>query len=147
MRTVSVALLAIVWALPADAQTLGTFQWQVQPYGSVLHLTITQVGNLYRLEGFESQCGGNATLPVTGLAVPQANGDLILGVTTINERGKGLHTRATITAGQGFSGFYSDNAGNTNQPFKLNPGTTCPGGPRTDPISADAPIAPASQPR
>lgn len=142
MKSVLVALVAVSWALPADAQVLGTFQWQLQPYGSVLHLTITQVGHLFRLEGVEAQCGGNASLPVTGLAAPQANGDLILGMTTINERGKGIHTRATITAGQGFSGFYSDNAGNTNQPFRLNPGTTCPGGLRVDPLSPDAPLAP-----
>lgn len=139
MKTALVAVVAALWAVPAQAQVIGTFQWQLQPYGSVLHLTITQVGSLFRLEGLEAQCGGNASLPATGLAVPQANGDLLLGVTTINERGKGLHTMARITAGLGFSGFYSDNAGNTNQPFTLNPGTTCPGGPRIDPLSADAP--------
>lgn len=139
MKTVFVAMAAALWAQAAQAQVLGTFQWQLQPYGSVLHLTITQVGSLYRLEGFESQCGGNASLPATGIAVPQANGDLLLGVTTINERGRGLHTRALISAGLGFSGFYTDNAGNTNQPFRLSPGTTCPGGPRVDPLSADAP--------
>lgn len=138
-KTAIALLVTALWALPAEAQVLGTFQWQLQPYGSVLHLTITQVGQLYRLEGFEAQCGGNASLPVSGVATPQPNGDLILGLTTINERGKGIHTRATITAGLGFSGFYSDNAGNTNQPFRLSPGTTCPGGPRVDPLSPDAP--------
>jgi hypothetical protein len=139
MRIVFALLLTTVCTLTAEAQVLGTFRWQVQPYGSVLNLTITQIGSLYRLEGFEAQCGGNASLPVHGVAVVQPNGDLILGVTTINERGRGIHTRATITAAMGFSGFYSDNAGNTNQVFKLNPGTTCPGGPRIDPLSPDTP--------
>jgi hypothetical protein len=116
----------------ASAQSLGTFRWQLQPYGSVLNLNVTQQGAIYTLDGFESQCGGNASLPVSGIAVPQANGSVILGVTTINEQGHGLHTRATINLTD-FSGTWSDNANNTNQTLRFNPGETCPGGPRTGP--------------
>lgn len=121
-------------ASAAEAQVIGTFRWQLAPYGSVLVLTVTQTGGLYELKGVETQCGGNASLPVTGMAVPQANGLVLIGLTTINERGRGLHTTAFINAST-FSGTWSDNAGNTNQQFRFNPGTTCPGGPRTDPIS------------
>jgi hypothetical protein len=130
----SLTLLALVLsAAPAFAQSLGTFRWQLQPYGSVLQISVTQQGGIFLLDGIELQCGGNASLPVNGVAVPQANGSVILGLTTINENGRGIHTRATVNTAD-FGGFYSDNAGNTNQPFIFNPGETCPGGPRTGPI-------------
>jgi hypothetical protein len=127
---------AVVCAAPVSAQSLGTFRWQVQPYGSVLQISVTQQGGIYLLAGIELQCGGNASLPVNGVAVPQANGSVILGLTTINENGRGIHTRATVNTSD-FNGFYSDNAGNTNQPFVFNPGETCPGGPRTGPNVPD----------
>ena len=129
-------LVLILSASPALAQPLGTFRWQVQPYGSVLQISVTQQGTIYLLDGVELQCGGNASLPVNGVAVPQSNGSVILGMTTINENGRGIHTRATINTAD-FNGFYSDNAGNLNQVFLFNPGTTCPGGPRTGPTSPD----------
>jgi hypothetical protein len=133
----SLTLLALVLsATPAFAQSVGTFRWQVQPYGSVLQISVTQQGGIYLLAGIELQCGGNASLPVNGVAVPQANGSVILGLTTINENGRGIHTRATVNTSD-FNGFYSDNAGNTNQPFVFNPGETCPGGPRTGPNVPD----------
>lgn len=122
-------------AAPASAQNLGTFRWHLQPYGSVLELTVEQKGNLFVLQGQEIQCGNNPSLPVTGLAVPQANGQIVFGTTTITVNGRGLHTRATISLSNGLNGTWSDNAGNTNQSFRFNPGTTCPGGPRTDPIT------------
>jgi hypothetical protein len=140
MRTAAVVALltGALCAAPASAQNLGTFRWQLQPYGSVLNLTVVQQGTIYLLDGFETQCGGNATLPVSGVAVPQANGSVLIGVTTVNERGRGLHTRAFINTTD-FNGFWSDNAGNTSQTFRFNPGDPCPLGPRTDPTSPVAP--------
>jgi hypothetical protein len=139
LRSLILAVL-VLSATPAFSQSLGTFRWQVQPYGSVLRISVTQQGDIFLLDGVELQCGGNASLPVNGVAVPQANGSVILGLTTINENGRGIHTRATVNTSD-FNGFYSDNAGNTNQPFVFNPGETCPGGPRTgpnNPIAGDA---------
>jgi hypothetical protein len=131
----TLAVLAVVAsARSTSAQTIGTFSWQLAPYGSQVVVTVTQNGSTYDLRGVETQCGGNASLPVTGMAVPQANGLVLIGLTTINERGRGLHTTAFINT-TNFSGTWSDNAGNTNQQFRFNPGTTCPGGPRTDPIN------------
>ena len=135
----SAFVVFLLSAAAAEAQTIGTFHWQLSPYGSVLTLTVTQRGSVYELIGFESQCGGNLSLPASGVAVPQANGTIFFGVTSINERGRGLHTRGFITLPT-LSGTWSDNAGNTNQPFLSVPGgPVCPGGPRTDPLSGDAP--------
>lgn len=127
---------------PAGAQSLGTFRWQVAPFGSVITLNVTQQGSIYLLDGFESQCGGNATLPVSGIGVVQANGQVFFGLTTITENGRGLHTQASISTTNNFSGTWRDNA-NQNGNFVFNPGTTCPGGPRISPIVPDqAPQAP-----
>ena len=138
MRTLSALALAlfVVSVAPAGAQTIGTFQWQLQPYGSVLNLTVIQNGGLYELIGFESQCS-NLSLPVHGVGVPQANGTIFFGVTSINEQGSGLHTRIYVNPGNGYNGNWSDNAGNTNEVAKFQPGVTCPGGPRTGPNSPD----------
>ena len=128
----------LLTAAPASAQNLGTFRWQLAPYGSVLHLTITQQGGIFLLNGFEAQCGGNLSLPVSGVAVPQANETVFLGLTSINENGSGIHTRAYVNLSD-LNGSWSDNAGNSNQSFVFNPGTTCPGGPRTGPTAPDTP--------
>lgn len=155
MRTISAFVLAalVVAAVPtfAQAQVLGTFRWKLEPYGSVLNLTLTQKGNLFEVEGFEFQCGGNLSLPVTGLIVPQTNGTFFFGLTSINEHGRGLHTRAYMTTANNFGGTWSDNAGNVNQPFLFQAGPQpafCSGGPRTNPTAADqgSVTAPVSTP-
>ena len=116
----------------AQAQVLGTFYWQLQPLGSVLNLTVTQKGSIFSIEGFEAQCGGNLSLPVTGLAIPQANGTFFFGLTSINETGSGLHTRAYVNPGT-FNGTWADNTGYFNQSFVFRPNgaPVCPGGLRT----------------
>jgi hypothetical protein len=139
-RTAAILALALVFPVAhAFAQPLGTFRWQVQPFGSVLNLNVTQQGSIYLLNGFEAQCGGNASLPAWGIAVAQANGTVFIGLTTITEQGYGLHTRATIFLST-FSGTWVDNA-NQSGTFQFNPGQTCPGGPRISPIHPDAGFA------
>ncbi|MEZ5294273.1 MAG: hypothetical protein R2745_24560 [Vicinamibacterales bacterium] len=138
MRIALAATLALVVTASADAQTLGTFRWRVAPYGSVLNLTITQVGSIYRLEGFEQECGG-LNLPVTGVAVAQSNGTIMFGMTTIQVGGRGLHTLASISIVD-LNGGYSDNSLNNNQPFLFHTGPPpCPGGPRSSPTTAATP--------
>ncbi len=144
MRSMSALVLAtlvfVTAPWPAQAQALGTFRWKLEPYGSVLNLTLTQKGNHFEVEGFEFQCGANLSLPVTGLIVPQANGSFFFGLTSINENGRGLHTRAYMTVSNNFGGTWSDNAGNTNQSFLYQTGPqppSCSGGPRTGPLSPD----------
>jgi len=146
MRSLSAVLLAlfvsIAAAAPAQAQTIGTFRWRLAPYGSVMTLTVTQRGSVYELIGFETQCGGNLTLPVNGVGVVQADGRVFLGLTSITVDGRGLHTRALINTTD-FNGFWSDNAGNTSQTFQFNPPPACqpPLGPRTGPSAPDQPPA------
>jgi hypothetical protein len=129
------AVVVFAFASSGHAQSLGTFRWQLQPFGSVLNLSVTQSGAIYIMNGFEAQCGGNLSLPVWGVAVPQANGTVMIGLTTITELGSGLHTQARISMTT-FNGTWSDN-GNQSGNFAFNPGVTCPGGPRIAPIHPD----------
>ncbi len=125
-------------AAPASAQTIGTFRWRLEPLGSVLNLTITQQGSLFLVHGFEAQCGGNLSLPVSGVIILQESGQAFLGLTSINELGRGIHTRAYVNTTT-FNGTWADNTGYFDQPFTFNPapGSTCPGGLRTSPTSGD----------
>jgi len=66
---VLVALLSAVGSA-ADAEPLGTFRWQTQPYCNVLTLNVTQTGSVYTLDGFDDQCGAGARASVTGTAFP-----------------------------------------------------------------------------
>lgn len=136
LRRIAV-LFAFAFTIPVgdlQAQSLGTFRWQLLPYGSVLNLTVTQEGSVYLLNGFEAQCS-NASLPVWGVAVPQANGTVFIGLTTITEQGNGLHTRASINISD-FGGGWSDNANSTGT-LLFNPPDPCPSGPRVGPIEPD----------
>ena len=120
-------------AVPASAQTLGTFRWNVAPFCSVLNLTVTQYGSVYALHGYEEQCGGNPRLPVYGVAILQANGTIWMGLTTIFDFGNGLHTQVTMLSD--FSGTWRDNAAQTGT-WVFSPGATT-GGPRIPPIFPD----------
>jgi hypothetical protein len=138
IRRVAV-LFAFVFTFSAGdllAQSLGTFRWQLQPFGAVLNLNVTQQGSIYLLNGFEAQCGGNPSLPVYGVAVPQANGSIFMGLTTITDQGNGLHTRITLNLGD-FGGGWIDNA-NQSGTLLFNPPDPCPSGPRVTPLEPDS---------
>lgn len=123
------------------AQTIGPYRWQLQPYGSVVNITFTPKGDQFEMSGFEEVCAGTLRRwPLTGHAVFQPDGRLMFGFTTINDQGRGLHTRAIIQLSD-FNGFYADNAGNgggaLGAVFRFNPGPVCPLGPRTTPNTPD----------
>ncbi len=127
-------VLTLAWSAPADAQAIGTFRWHLAPFGSVMVLNVTQQGAIYTLHGYEEQCS-NPRLPVFGVAVPQANGSVTLGLTTIMLNGWGLHTEASISP-ENFNGTWRDNA-NESGALTFSPGNVCPGGPRVNPNHPD----------
>ncbi len=136
-----VAFSLMAW--PALAQPLGAFRWNVAPYCSVLTLNVTQQGAIFTMDGFEDQCGGAPRLPAVGIAVPQADGTVLIGFTTVTEDGDPLHTRATISPAT-ISGSWEDDAGNSGT-FVFNPATTT-GGPRPGPAATTIPSAFTFQP-
>lgn len=127
------ALAVAAWPSTAAAQPLGTFRWRTEPYCNVITVTVTPVGGVFTLEGFDEQCGGNPRQPVRGVALPQANGSITIGVSVVMLPGG---TPVNIEAGispAGLSGTWRDSAGNSG-PFTFSP-TTTNGGPRPGPIA------------
>ena len=130
-----VALVAtLAAATPVDAQVIGFFKWRTAPFCNVINVTVTKVGPVFTLDGFEEQCGGNPSLPVSGIAIVQASGQIWMGLTTVMAQGNGLHTNATI-ASDTFSGSWRDNANQTGT-FIFGAGPIS-GGPRINPLEAD----------
>lgn len=140
------ALSGAVWPSPALAQPLGTFRWRTEPYCNVLTVTVTPVGGVYTLEGFDEQCGGSPRQPVRGVALPQANGSVTLGVSVIALPGG---TPVNIEAGispTGLNGTWRDSAGNSGT-LTFAP-TATSGGPRPLPTPPTSlPSAFIAQPR
>ena len=50
----------------ADAQPLGTFRWQLQPYCNVVTVTVIQQGAVYTMDGYDDQCGAAQRAPLVG---------------------------------------------------------------------------------
>jgi hypothetical protein len=82
-RSSVLAVALLSWAAAGSAQSLGTFRWQTQPYCNVLTLTVTQQGHLYKLDGFDDQCGAAVKAPVSGTAVPNADGTIQFGLSIV----------------------------------------------------------------
>lgn len=140
MTTVRIALtLALTLAAStASAQSLGTFRWRTAPYCNVMHVTVTQVGSFYRLEGYDEQCGGNPRQPLWGIGVMQPNGSITFGLSQTMLPGpvKPVTIRTSI-AFPDLNGTWADNAGNSGTlEFSPTCVTGC-GGPRTVPVVFD----------
>ena len=100
-------------ASTADAQTLGQFRWQLQPYCNVVTVTVTQTGGVYTLDGFDDQCGAGQRAPLVGVATPNPDGTIGLGLQIVTvPGGRTVAVDARITLGS-LGGPWSDSAGAT----------------------------------
>ena len=123
---VSVLLLT---PLPLAAQTIGVFRWQLEPYCNVLTLRVEQEGTLYRLDGTDDLCGATRVAPATGLAVPNADGTIGLGLTIVDApSGLPIHVSAAITI-EPLGGIWRDALGNGGV-LTFTPGSPRAGPPR-----------------
>ena len=107
--------LALVGAAAssADAQALGTFTWQLQPYCNVVTVNVIQQGAVYTIDGYDDQCGAPQRAPLTGVATPNPDGTIGFGlnvVTAPGGRGVQIEARIALPAG---SGPWTDSAGNS----------------------------------
>ena len=113
--------LLICGAVPARAQSLGTFRWQLQPYCNIVTVQVTQTGGVYRLEGTDDQCGASTVAPVVGIAALNPTGSIALGLNHVTTPGGApVHVDAVVTL-PGASGTWRDSAGNSGA-FVLTPG-------------------------
>jgi hypothetical protein len=129
-RLAVVAALLLIYSAPAvDAQSLGTFRWQLNPYCNVVSLAVTQVGSIFRLEGTDDQCSASTRAAASGLAFQNPDGTIGLGFTIISSPGGAPVTvDATITLAT-VSGTWRDSNGSSGA-FTLTPGAPTAGSPR-----------------
>ncbi|MEZ5294392.1 MAG: tail fiber domain-containing protein [Vicinamibacterales bacterium] len=118
-RLVLVIGAAVALAGSAAAQPLGTFRWKTEPYCNVITLTVTQHGPTYALDGFDDQCAAAVKAPVTGLAVPNADGTIQFGLTIVTASGVPDHLAVPLSVAT-LGGPWKDGAGNTGT-FVFNP--------------------------
>ncbi|MEZ5284407.1 MAG: hypothetical protein R2712_06285 [Vicinamibacterales bacterium] len=105
------ACLAV--ASGAAAQSLGPYSWQLQPYCNRVVITAEPIAGGYTLNGYDDQCGAADRAPLTGLAAPNPDGSIGLGLTIVTAPGGApVHVDARVSA-SGLSGSWNDSAGGT----------------------------------
>jgi Chaperone of endosialidase len=121
----------------AQAQPVGTFRWQMQPFCNVLTINVTQSGAVFALDGFDDQCGAETRAPLTGTAAPNPNGTIALGINIVTSPGAApLHVAVPLNAGT-LGGTWRDSAGHTgNFVFTRGAGTGGTPRPSSGPIGA-----------
>jgi hypothetical protein len=137
---ISTLVTAVFPVTLADAQTIGTFRWQLQPFCNILTLAVTQIGAVYRVEGTDDQCGAGSRASAIGTAFPNSDGSIGMGLNiVVAPGGIPLHVDATLSLSN-LSGTWRDSAGSSG-PFVFTPGAAVPGGPRPGGLAAVTGIA------
>ncbi|MCC6989261.1 MAG: tail fiber domain-containing protein [Acidobacteria bacterium] len=110
---VASALTMLAASRPADAQSLGTFRWQLQPFCNVITVNVTQSGAVYTLDGYDDQCGAPTRAALVGLATPNPDGTIGFGLQLVTTpSATPVAVRASITLAA-LGGAWSDSAGNS----------------------------------
>jgi hypothetical protein len=118
----------------ADAQSLGTFRWQLQPYCNVLTVVVTQVGAVYRVEGTDDQCGATTRASVIGTAFQNPNGSIGFGLNVVAAPGGAAAPIDATIALATLSGTWRDSGGGSGT-FAFTPGAGTGGSPRSTPTA------------
>lgn len=144
MKRFIVMALVCLWAgslaMPAQAQSLGSFRWQLQPFCNVITVTVTQNGGVYRMEGTDDRCGAAQAASVIGTAFQNPDGSIGMGLNVVMAPdGQPQPVSATLSLST-MSGTWRDESGNTGA-FVLTQGAGTGGSPR--PLPA-LPVIPAS---
>jgi hypothetical protein len=129
-----VALVCV--SVPANAQPLGTFRWQMQPYCNIVTVNVAQQGGLYTLDGTDDRCGAAQSASAVGLAFLNSNGTVGFGLSIVLPGGTPVHLEATINM-TSLNGTWRDSAGNSGS-FIFTPATGIGGAPRPVPAGGVA---------
>ena len=125
----------------SSAQPVGLFSWRLQPYCNVVTVNVVQTGAVFTLDGFDDNCGGtNARSAVTGIATPNPDGTITVGLTIVNGQGGAppqVSARITLPAA---SGTWTDGGGQSGS-FVLG-GSGGGSGPRPAVAVAAGPAGP-----
>jgi hypothetical protein len=139
MRSTATALLittCLVWSTSsAQAQPVGTFRWQQQPYCNVFTLAVVQNGGIYTLDGTDDGCGvASRQLAVSGVGFPNLTGSIGLGLSVIAAGGASLSLDVTLPPGA-VTGTWRDSAGRSGA-WVFTPGAPVAGAARPAPVPA-----------
>ncbi len=135
------AASSLLFSPPVRAQTLGTFSWQVQPYCNVVTLNVVAQGTVFTVDGFDDQCGAPRRAPLLGVAAPNPDGTIGLGLHVVTvPGGRGLQIDARISPAT-LAGPWTDSAGNSGT-FVF--GAATGGSPRPAPTIPSTALAPGS---
>lgn len=141
LRVLLVTGIVLGSVSPSSAQPVGLFSWRLQPYCNVVTLNVVQAGAVFTLDGFDDNCGGNnARSAVTGIATPNPDGSITVGLTIVNGQGGAppqLSARITLP---GASGTWIDGGGQSGV-FVLG-GSGGGSGPRPAVAAAAGPAGP-----
>ena len=107
----TVAFVMLGFTSEAGAQTIGSFTWQLQPYCNVFTLNVVQAGAVFMLDGYDDNCGGAARSAASGVATPNADGTLSVGLTVVNAPGGAPPRVAARVDMPGASGTWQDSGG------------------------------------
>jgi hypothetical protein len=78
-------------AAAVQAQPLGTFRWQQEPYCNVITLNVVQSGGVFELDGFDDECGAPLRGAVDGTAFQNLDGSIGMGLTVVTSGGQSFH--------------------------------------------------------
>lgn len=105
--------LSMVGGGEAEAQPLGSFTWQLQPFCNRVTVSVTQNGGVYTLDGYDDQCGAGQRAPLVGMATPNPDGTIGFGLHIVTvPGGKSVHVDARMSLAT-FGGPWTDSAGNS----------------------------------
>jgi hypothetical protein len=107
------AALGLGLGAPAvEAQVLGTFSWQLQPFCNVVTATIVQQGAQYTVDGYDDQCGAAQRAPLVGLAILNPDGTVGFGLHVVTvPGGRSVEIDARISPAT-LGGAWRDSVGN-----------------------------------
>jgi hypothetical protein len=109
----ALAFLGALSSAAAEAQSIGTLTWQLQPFCNRVTLTITQDGGIYTLDGFDDQCGAAQRAPLVGIATPNPDGSIGFGLNIVTvPSGRSVHVESRVSLGT-LGGPWTDSAGNS----------------------------------
>jgi len=114
-RTILGLLTAAAALAPAaaDAQVLGTFTWQMQPYCNRVSLTLTTTPGGFVLHGVDDRCGATVRGSASGAAVFNADGSVSLNFSIASvPAGTIAHVSAGVSPATG-QGTWSDDLGHS----------------------------------
>jgi hypothetical protein len=115
-RIIRVAVVTLGISLAtasANAQVLGTFNWQMQPFCNVVTLTLTAVPTGFTLDGYDDQCGATTRGAAVGIGVFNTDGTVGVNFTIVTSpAGKGVQVSARVSPANG-QGTWADSVGNS----------------------------------